>query len=383
MDFDLNETQLELKELARKFSQNELAPYAAKWDEEHHFPLETLKKAGEAGLMGIYTPEEKGGMGLSRTDAAIIFEQLAQGCTSTAAYITIHNMCTWMVATFATPKLVEQYIPSMITGEKLSSYCLTEPGHGSDVATLQTKAEDKGDHYELTGSKMFISGGGASSVLIVMARTGDQTARGISAFVVDASSEGIQWGKNELKMGWNSQPTKALSLTKVKVPKENVLGELGAGFKIAMKGLDGGRVNIGACSLGAAQACLKHTRRYMGERSQFGKTIDSFQALQFRLADMATNLVASRQLVFLAAHKLDTDSPDKTIYCAMAKKFASEKCFHICDEAIQLHGGYGYTQEYPVERFQRDSRVHRILEGTNEIMRFIIARKILQEGALL
>ena len=383
MDFTLTDTQKELKKMASKFAHRELLPHASRWDEEHHFPVPTFQKAGEAGFMGIYTPEDKGGMGFSRLDAAMVFEELAKGCTSTTAYITIHNLCVWIVGCFAPAPLAEKFLPSMVAGTKLSSYCLTEPNYGSDAASLKTKAEDKGDYFELTGSKMFISGGGETSLLIVMARTGDDTPGGITAFFVEADSDGIQWGKNENKMGWNSQPTRALTLTKVKVPRGHILGKLGQGFKIAMEGLDGGRVNIAACSLGAAQACLEQSRKYMGERSQFGKTLDSFQSLQFRLADMATSLTASRQMVYLAAHKLDSNSPDKTIYCAMAKKFATEQCFHICDEAIQLHGGYGYTKEYSVERYQRDCRVHRILEGTNEIMNLIISRKILKQGALL
>lgn len=377
MDFSLNEMQLELQNAARKFAEEELMPNAEKWDEEKYFPVEVIKKAGELGFLSIYTPEVAGGMGLSRTDAAIIFEELARGCTSTGAYVTIHNMCTWMVGAFGSDFIREKYIPQMSSGDLFGSYCLTEPGSGSDAASLKTKAVDKGDFYEITGSKMFISGGGSADVLVVMARTGDDTPRGISAFVVEGNYEGIEWGKNESKMGWNSQPTKALTLTNVKVPKENLLGSLGEGFKIAMKGLDGGRINIAACSIGAAQACLEHSRKYMSERSQFGKTLDKIQVLQFKLADMATKLVASRQLVRLAANKLDSDSPEKTAYCAMAKQFATEECFWICDEAIQLHGGYGYTKEYPVERYQRDSRVHRILEGTNEIMKLVISRQLI------
>ncbi len=382
MDFKLNEMQLELQNAARKFANEKLAPNAEKWDHEKHFPIEIVKEAGELGFLAVYTPEDAGGMGLSRLDAAIIFEELARGCTSTAAYITIHNMCAWMIGKFGKADLHEKYIEKMVAGELLGSYCLTEAGAGSDAASLKTKAVDQGDHFEVTGSKMFISGGGATDVLIVMVRTGDDTPKGISALVIDAKSPGIEWGKNESKMGWNSQPTKELTLTKVKVPKANLLGELGDGFKIAMKGLDGGRINIGTCSVGAAQACLEAARKYMSERSQFGKTLDKFQHLQFKLADMATTIIAARQMIRLAASKVDNNDPNKTAYCAMAKRFASDECFKVCDDAIQLHGGYGYTSEYPVERFQRDSRVHRILEGTNEIMRLIISRKILSDGAL-
>jgi alkylation response protein AidB-like acyl-CoA dehydrogenase len=382
MDFELNDIQLELQTVARKFAKEELRPNAEHWDEEKIFPIETIKKAGELGFLGVYTPEAAGGMGLSRLDAAIIFEELAAGCTSTAAYLTIHNMCTWMIGEFGSQDLIDRYVPTMVAGEKLGSYCLTEPGSGSDAASLKTKAVEDGDDYVLTGSKMFISGGSGTDVLIVMARTGDNTPKGISAFVVDGNAAGIEWGKNEKKMGWNSQPTKALTMTNVRVPKANLLGNLGDGFKFAMMGLDGGRINIATCSVGAAQACLEETRRYMSERAQFGKTLDKFPVLQFKLADMATTVVAARQMVRLAAHKLDSGSADKTAYCAMAKRFATDECWNVCDEAIQLHGGYGYTKEYPVERFQRDSRVHRILEGTNEIMKLIISRSVLADGAL-
>lgn len=379
MNFELNEMQIELQNASRKFANEELIPNAEHWDEEKIFPIETVKKAGELGFLGIYTPEAAGGMGLSRLDAAIIFEELARGCTSTAAYMTIHNMCTWMIGEFGSQDLIERYVGAMVAGEVFGSYCLTEPGAGSDAASLKTKAIDKGDHFEITGSKMFISGGGGTDVLIVMARTGDDSPKGITAFVMDGNADGVEWGKNEKKMGWNSQPTRALTMTNVKVPKENILGELGQGFKIAMMGLDGGRINIGTCSVGAAQACLEQSRKYMSERSQFGKTLDKFPVLQFKLAEMATKVVASRNMIRLAASKVDKGSSDKTVYCAMAKKFATEECFQVTDDAIQIHGGYGYTKEYPVERYMRDSRVHRILEGTNEIMRLIISRKIISD----
>ncbi|MDX1319454.1 MAG: acyl-CoA dehydrogenase family protein [Oceanospirillum sp.] len=384
MDFNLSEDQIAFRDAARSFAQNEMAPHAAQWDAEHIFPVDVIKKAGEMGFCGIYVPEEAGGMGLSRLDASVIIEELAMGCTSTTAYITIHNMATWMIASFAADDLRDEFAPPMAMGELLGSYCLTEPGAGSDAGSLRTSARRDGDDYILNGSKMFISGAGSTDVLVVMARTGTQEdgAKGISAFVVPADAEGIHYGKAEEKMGWNSQPTRLITFEDVRVPARNILGKEGDGFKIAMKGLDGGRINIATCSLGAAQAAVNDTQRYMQEREQFGKPLASFQALQFKLADMVTQLVASRQMVRLAASKLDEKDGEATLYCAMAKRFATDACFDVTNDAIQLHGGYGYIKEYPLERYMRDARVHQILEGTNEIMRLIISRRVMMDGVL-
>lgn len=382
MDFELSEDQLGFQEAARDFAQAQLAPNAAEWDAKKIFPKEVIAEAGELGFCGVYISEDVGGMGLPRLDASIIFEELAAGCTSTTAYITIHNMVTWMIDRFGIEETRQKYCPSMAEGQMLGSYCLTEPGSGSDAASLRTTAKLEGDHYVVNGTKAFVSGGGETDVLVVMVRTGEAGPRGISTLVIDAKADGVTYGENEKKMGWNSQPTRIINFDGVKVPKANLLGEEGMGFKIAMMGLDGGRINIATCSVGAAQAALDHTQRYMHEREQFGKKLGQFQALQFRLADMATELVAARQMVRLAASKLDRKDANATTYCAMAKRFATDICFKITNEAIQLHGGYGYTQDYPLERFMRDARVHQILEGTNEIMRVIISRKILSEGAL-
>ena len=384
MDFNLSEDQIAFRDAARSFAQNEMAPHAAQWDAEHIFPVDVIRKAGEMGFCGIYVPEEAGGMGLSRLDASVIIEELAMGCTSTTAYITIHNMATWMIASFAAEDLRDEFAPPMAMGELLGSYCLTEPGAGSDAGSLRTSARRDGDDYILNGSKMFISGAGSTDVLVVMARTGTQEdgAKGISAFVVPADAEGIHYGKAEEKMGWNSQPTRLITFEDVRVPARNILGKEGDGFKIAMKGLDGGRINIATCSLGAAQAAVNDTQHYMQEREQFGKPLASFQALQFKLADMVTQLVASRQMVRLAASKLDEKDGEATLYCAMAKRFATDACFDVTNDAIQLHGGYGYIKEYPLERYMRDARVHQILEGTNEIMRLIISRRVMMDGVL-
>ena len=384
MDFNLSEDQIAFRDAARAFAQNEMAPHAAQWDAEHIFPVDVIKKAGEMGFCGIYVPEEAGGMGLSRLDASVIIEELAMGCTSTTAYITIHNMATWMIASFADEALRDEFAPAMAMGEKLGSYCLTEPGAGSDAGSLRTSARRDGDDFVLNGSKMFISGAGSTDVLVVMARTGSQEdgPKGISAFVVPADAEGIHYGKAEEKMGWNSQPTRLITFEDVRIPARYMIGNEGDGFKIAMKGLDGGRINIATCSLGAAQAAINDTQRYMQEREQFGKPLASFQALQFKLADMVTNLVASRQMVRLAATKLDEKDTEATLYCAMAKRFATDACFDVTNDAIQLHGGYGYIKEYPLERYMRDARVHQILEGTNEIMRLIVSRRVMMDGVL-
>lgn len=379
MDYNLTEDQQAYVDAARAFAEKELKPFAAQWDKDHHFPIEVFRKAGEMGFMGMYTPESAGGFGMSRLDSALIFEQLSMGCTPTTAMMTIHNMVSWMIGSFAKQSVIDAWIPDMVAGEKLGSYCLTEPGSGSDAASLRTTAKLEGDTYVLNGSKMFISGAGATDVLVVMARTGEAGPKGISAFVVPADAEGVIYGKAEDKMGWNAQPTRLVTFENVVIPAENLLGEEGEGFKFAMMGLDGGRINIAVCSIGTAQAALNTATEYMHERSQFGKPLAAFQALQFKLADMATELVAARQMVRLAAFKYDTDDVDKTTYCAMAKRFATDVGFEVCNEALQIHGGYGYIREYPLERHVRDVRVHQILEGTNEIMRLIIARRLLSD----
>ncbi|STR25488.1 Acyl-CoA dehydrogenase, short-chain specific [Janthinobacterium lividum] len=381
MDFELSDEQREFQQAARAFAEGELAPHAAHWDAESIFPVETIAKAGEMGFCGLYTPQRWGGLGLTRQDAAIVFEELAGGCTSTTAYITIHNMATWMLSRWGSEALCDEWVPALAAGQKLASYCLTEPQSGSDAASLRTKAVKDGDFYVLDGTKAFISGAGQTDMLIVMARTGGEGAAGISAFAVPANLPGIVYGKKEEKMGWNSQPTRIISFDQVKVPVGNLLGAEGEGFAIAMKGIDGGRINIAVCSVGTAQAALTRAQAYMKERTQFGRELAQFQALQFKLADMLTELVAARQMVRLAAWKLDQESPDATAYCAMAKRFATDVGFNVANDALQLHGGYGYIREYPLERHVRDTRVHQILEGTNEIMRLIVARAILKDGA--
>jgi alkylation response protein AidB-like acyl-CoA dehydrogenase len=373
----LSEEQLAFREAARDFAQGQLAPHAAHWDAEAVFPREAILKAGELGFCGLYVDEGAGGSGLTRLDAAIVFEELAAVDPSTAAFISIHNMATWMLTAHARPALREAWGPALASGAKLASYCLTEPGAGSDAASLKTRALRDGDHYVLDGSKAFISGAGVTDMLVVMARSGGDGARGISAFAVPADTPGISYGRKEEKLGWNSQPTRGVTFENVRVPAAHLLGNEGEGFRIAMKGLDGGRINIAACSLGAAQGSLDAARRYMGERSQFGKKLAEFQALQFKLADMATQLVAARQMVHTAARKLDARTSDATVWCAMAKRFATDAGFSVCNDALQIHGGYGYIREYPVERLLRDCRVHQILEGTNEIMRVIVARHLL------
>ncbi|MDR9467250.1 acyl-CoA dehydrogenase family protein [Marinospirillum sp.] len=384
MDFNLTEDQLAFRDAARAFAEKSMAPHASQWDAEHIFPVEVIREAGEMGFCGLYTPESHGGMELSRLDTSVIVEELAAACPSTAAYITIHNMVSWMVASFAQPEVADDIAPRLASGEWLGSYCLTEPGAGSDAGSLRTKATRDGDHYILEGSKVFISGAGATDILVVMARTGSQEegAKGVSAFIVPAEEAGIEYGKAEDKMGWNSQPTRQITFDKVRIPARNLLGKEGEGFKFAMKGLDGGRINIATCSVGAAQAALLRSREYMHERKQFGQELANFQALQFKLADMTTELTAARQMVRLAAFKLDQGDHEATLYCAMAKRFATDVCFNVIDEALQLHGGYGYIREYPLERYLRDTRVHRILEGTNEIMRLIVARRALEDGVL-
>lgn len=383
MDFELTEDQRAFADTARQFALAELAPHAAHWDAEGIFPREAIAKAGELGFCGLYAPEAAGGLALPRLDATLVFEEMAAVDPSTTAFITIHNMATWMLGTWAQPEVRDHWGPLLTSGQRLASYCLTEPGAGSDAASLKTRAELVGNEYVINGSKAFISGAGATHVLVLMARTGDANsgASGISAFAVPADAPGISYGKKEEKMGWNSQPTRTISFDNVRIPANHLLGREGEGFKIAMKGLDGGRINIATCSVGAAQGALKQAQQYMQDRKQFGKPIASFQALQFKLADMATELVAARQMVRLAASKLDAGARDASTYCAMAKRFATDAGFNVCNEALQLHGGYGYIREYPLERLMRDARVHQILEGTNEIMRVIIARRMLDGDA--
>lgn len=383
MDFELSADQRAFADTARQFAQTALAPHAAEWDREAIFPREAIAQAGELGFCGLYAPENTGGLALPRLDATLVFEELAAVDPSTTAFITIHNMATWMLGTWATEAVRTTWGEALTSGQKLASYCLTEPGAGSDAASLKTRADRDGDHYVINGAKAFISGAGSTDVLVLMARTGapDSGAKGISAFAVPADAPGISYGKKEEKMGWNSQPTRVISFDNVRIPADHLLGQEGEGFKIAMKGLDGGRINIATCSIGAAQGALTQAQQYMQERKQFGKAIASFQALQFKLADMATELVAARQMVRLAASKLDAGARDASTYCAMAKRFATDAGFMVCNEALQLHGGYGYIREYPLERLMRDARVHQILEGTNEIMRVIIARRMLEADA--
>ena len=381
MDFELNSDQKHYRDLAKSFSDKELKPNAAEWDKEAFFPKETLTKAGELGFLSLYVDTNLGGMGLGRLDASIVFEQLAQGCTSTTAFMTIHNMAIWMVSKFGSEELKTEWFPQLSSGEKLASYCLTEPGSGSDSASLRTTAKKDGDYFILNGSKAFISGSGATDCLVLMARTGDSGAKGISCFLIPADLPGIEYGKNEPKMGWKNQPTRLVSLTDVKVSKKNLVGEEGNGFKIAMQGLDGGRINIATCSIGTAQSALEEAQNYMNQREQFGKKISEFQTMQFKIADMVTELIAARTMTRLAASKVDKNDSEATIYSAMAKRFATDVGFNVCNEALQIFGGYGYIQEYPLERYVRDVRVHQILEGTNEIMKMIIGRRMIMEDA--
>ncbi|MEJ5051822.1 acyl-CoA dehydrogenase family protein [Chryseobacterium culicis] len=383
MEFNLNEDQRAFQDAARRFAEKELAPYASEWDAQKIFPREAIVKAGELGFCGVYTSEDAGGLGLSRLDATIIFEELATACPSTTAYITIHNMVSWMIDEFGNDEIRKQLCPDLSSGILLGSYCLTEPGSGSDAAALKTTAVKKDNKYIINGTKAFISGAGESDILIVMARTGDSSPKGISAFIVPANSEGISFGEKEKKLGWNTQPTRFVFFDHVEVDEKYLLGDLGQGFKIALKGLDGGRINIGTCSVGAAQGAISQAQKYMHERLQFGKSLAQFQSLQFKIADMATELVAARQMVHLAAFKLDSNDINATTYCAMAKRLATDMCFNICNEALQILGGYGCTQDFPVERLMRDARVHQVVEGTNEIMKLVISRKILEEGAMI
>ncbi|MBU6499744.1 MAG: acyl-CoA dehydrogenase family protein [Rhodospirillales bacterium] len=379
MEFDLTEDQRAFQDTARAFAAEHLAPHAARWDAGRIFPAEALRAAAALGFAGIYVPEALGGSGLTRLDAALIFEELAAADPSTAGFLTIHNMVAGMFARYASAEQQRRFLPKILTAEHFVSYCLTEPGSGSDAAALRTRAVASGNaDYIVNGSKAFISGGGVADLYVTMLRTGDDTARGISCVVVEKGAEGLSFGQPENKLGWNSQPTALVNFENCRVPVANRLGAEGEGFRFAMAGLDGGRINIAACSLGGARACLEAALAYVKERRAFGRPLADFQALQFKLADMATELEAARLMVHRAAWALDGGAADATLRCAMAKRFATDLCFRICDEALQLHGGYGYIKDYQIERYLRDLRVHRILEGTNEIMRVIIARKLLE-----
>ncbi|XP_053729151.1 isobutyryl-CoA dehydrogenase, mitochondrial [Synchiropus splendidus] len=376
----LTDEQKEFQKVAFDFAANEMAPHMAEWDQKEIFPVEMMRKAAELGFGGIYVQPEVGGSGLSRLDTTLIFEALSTGCVSTTAYISIHNMCAWMIDTFGNTEQRERFCPDLCSMEKFASYCLTEPGSGSDAASLLTTAQRKGDHYVLNGSKAFISGGGDTDVYVVMCRTGGKGAKGISCLVVEKDTPGLSFGKKEKKVGWNSQPTRAVIFEDCAIPVTNRLGEEGQGFNIAMKGLNGGRINIASCSLGAAHASVQLARDHLLVRKQFGETLSNNQFLQFKLAEMATKLVASRLLVREAATALQENRPDAVALCSMAKLFATDECFNICNQALQMHGGYGYLKDYAVQQFVRDIRVHQILEGTNEVMRMIVSRSLLTES---
>jgi hypothetical protein len=379
MDFELTEDQRAVEDAARRFAREKLAPHAAEWDEKEFFPVETLRAAAALGFAGIYVKSDVGGSEMSRLDAAIIFEELSAGCTSTAAYISIHNMASWMIDRFGNEEQRKRLLPKLTTMEKIASYCLTEPGAGSDAANLKTRAVRDGDHYVLNGSKAFISGAGVSDVYTCMVRTGEDGPKGISCIVVEKGMKGLSFGKKERKMGWNSQPTAQVIFEDCRVPVANRIGAEGEGFRIAMMGLDGGRINIGACSVGTSRAALEEAVAYTKDRKQFGKPIAEFQASQFKLADMATELEASRLMIRSAAAALDRRDPRATMLCAMAKRFATDTGSKIANDALQLLGGYGYLKDFPAERHVRDLRVHQILEGTNEIMRVIIAREMFRQ----
>jgi acyl-CoA dehydrogenase len=379
LDFKLNEDQRAIQDMARNFTSDVITPDAHKWDEEKVWPREVALAAGELGFGSIYTSEDAGGCGLSRVDSVLIFEQLSQGCPSTAAMISIHNMATWMIDCFGNETHREKWLDDLVTLNKMASYCLTEPGAGSDAASLKTTAVRDGDDYVLNGAKAFISGGGTSDIYVVMARTSNDGARGISCFVVEKDTPGLSFGAQEKKLGWHSQPTSAVMFDDCRIPAENLIGIEGQGFKIAMQGLDGGRLNIAACSLGGAQRALDEAIGYTKERKQFGKAIADFQASQFKLADMATELEAARLLLYGASQKVSEKASDAASAAAMAKRFVTDTCFDIVNHSLQLHGGYGYLMDYPIERILRDLRVHQILEGTNEIMRIVISRNLLKD----
>ncbi|MEM9421032.1 MAG: isobutyryl-CoA dehydrogenase [Pseudomonadota bacterium] len=382
MDFSLSDDQLAIRDMARRFASDALAPNAAEWDENKHFPVDVLRQAADLGLASIYTDEALGGAGLGRLDGVLVFEALSEGCISTAAFLSIHNMCTWMVDKFGSPELRQAYGPRLTSMKLIASYCLTEPGSGSDAAALRTDARRDGDHYIVNGAKAFISGGGVSDIYIVMVRTGEDGPKGISTLLVEKGTPGLSFGANERKMGWNSQPTTIVNFDNCRVPVSNRIGDEGQGFTFAMKGLDGGRLNIAACSLGAANSALKIALDYSQDRKAFGQRLNDMQSVQFKLADMATELEVARTFLYKAAWALETKHPQATRYCAMAKRFVTDVGFNIVNEALQIHGGYGYLKDYPLERILRDVRVHQILEGTNEIMRLIIARDIIKNAQI-
>jgi alkylation response protein AidB-like acyl-CoA dehydrogenase len=376
--FDLTDDQRAIQDMARKFTADAITPHAAEWDEKHIFPRDAIRAAAELGFGGIYVSEASGGIGLGRLESAIIMEAMAYGCPSTSAFISIHNMSAWMIDRFGSQALKDKYLPSLVPMDRMASYCLTEAGAGSDAGALKTKAVKDGGDYIVTGSKQFISGGGENEIYVVMVRTGEDGPKGISCLVIEKDMPGVSFGAQEKKLGWHSQPTAQVNFDGVRVPAENLVGSEGDGFKIAMTGLDGGRLNIGACSLGGAQRCLDEAVNYTKDRKQFGQAIADFQATQFTLADMETELQAARTLLYAAAVKVTENAPDKTRFAAMAKRLATDTGSSIVDRALQLHGGYGYLQDYPIERFWRDLRVHSILEGTNQVMRMIVARDMLR-----
>ncbi len=378
--FDLTDDQRAIQDMAQRFTADAITPFAGEWDEKHIFPRDTIKSAAELGFGGIYVSEASGGIGLGRLEAALIMEAMDYGCPSTSAFISIHNMAAWMIDRFGSQALKDKYLPSMIPMDRLGSYCLTEAGSGSDAAALKTRAVRDGDHYVVTGSKQFISGGGENELYVVMVRTGEDGPKGISCLVIEKDMEGVSFGAPERKLGWHSQPTAQVNFDGVRVPVDNLVGAEGEGFRIAMMGLDGGRLNIGACSLGGAQRCIDEAVRYTKDRKQFGQAIADFQNTQFMLADMLTELEAARTLLYAAAVKVTENAPDKTRFAAMAKRLATDTGSSVVDRALQLHGGYGYLMDYPIERFWRDLRVHSILEGTNQVMRMIVARDMLRQG---
>jgi len=377
MTAPMSDEQVMIREMAGRFAMEKLRPHSGAWDEESHFPVDVIRSAAELGFAGIYLDEEHGGSGLTRLDAVLIFEQLSYGDVSTAAFISIHNMASWMIDRFGSDEQRAEWLPRLTAMDLIASYCLTEPGSGSDAAAMKTRAVRDGDDYLLTGSKQFISGAGTSDIYVVMARTSDDGARGVSTFIVPKDADGLSFGANEKKMGWKSQPTRQVIFDNVRIPAANRIGEEGHGFRFAMAGLDGGRLNIAACSLGGAQLALDKALEYAREREQFGKPIADFQSIRFKLADMETELQAARVMLYEAASRLDGKSPDATRWCAMAKRFVTDTGFRVANEALQIHGGYGYLADYGVEQIVRDLRVHQILEGTNEIMRVIISRDML------